>query len=403
MKIAIIGDVHLGANYSLGTKDIANGSNTRLIDYQNTLLATIDSAVDMGCKYLCFTGDIFELRSPSIKQQELFSYALRYAIERGILEIFVTVGNHDQQRVTGATTLSYIKELPLEHIHIFDDMDVFTVYEDGEAKANLIFMPYRDRKWMETSTSSEAIEKLDEQLAFCLASIDNDAKKIVVGHMTIENTMWMLDKYDDLYNNSNELLLPISMFNSIDITVMGHVHTPGLVSKNPMIIYTGSMEKRGAFEDHKKKYLVIDLENQKVNTYEEPCREIFDIKLDLSGTSRGENITSYIAGKIDVFAESNALDNAIVRVLLTLKAEDDKFCSTKILESHLYDNHNVHFVPEIKPSLTFSRQARDNTITEQASDTDSFKRYVERQFASHENLGELIEAGLEIIRVNGDA
>lgn len=403
MKVAVIGDVHLGANYSLGTKDIANGNNTRLLDYQNTLLATMDYVIELGCKQLCFTGDIFEHRSPSLKEQELFSYALRYGLESGLDDIHVSLGNHDQNRVTGASTLSYIKELPLEHIHIHDDMDVFTVYENGEAKINLIFMPYRDRRWLNCTTSAEAIEKIDEQLTFCLASIGNDAKKMVVGHMTIENTLWMLDKYDELYNNSNELLLPVSMFDSVDITVMGHVHTPGLVSNKPLIIYSGSMEKRGAFEDHKKKYLVVDVDEQKINTYDEPCREIFDISLDFSGSSHGESVTDDVIKRIDSFAEGNDLKDSIVRVILTLKAEDDKFCSIKLIESHLYNNHYVHWVPEIKPSLTFSRQARDVSITEQSSDTDSFKRYVERQFASNENLDELIEAGLEIIRSNGES
>jgi len=41
MKIGVIGDVHLGASYSLGKKDYIKGINSRLVDYDNTLIETI--------------------------------------------------------------------------------------------------------------------------------------------------------------------------------------------------------------------------------------------------------------------------------------------------------------------------------------------------------------------------
>lgn len=399
MKIGVIGDVHLGASYSLGKKDHRAGINTRLVDYNSTLIKTIDAIVERGCSQIVFTGDIFEHRTPSVKQQEFFSAALRHAIESGIEHVHIVVGNHDQQRITGATTISYIKELPLSNIHVYDDVDLYKVEVDGTPLANLIFMPYRDRKWFSTDSSDLAIKQVDEMLSYCLSSIDNDATKICIGHMTMEGTLHMLDAYADLYN-SNDLLLPIDMFNSVDITIMGHVHTPGQVSKDPLILYSGSMEKRGAFESHDKKYVVIDLDQKSVKSYTEPCRPLYDIAITFSD-SYGEELMDEIVAQIDEYADESALEDSIVRMLLTIPAEDDKFCNVRKIETYLREEHRIHHCVEIKPSLIFSRQARDSTITESSTDTEAFGRYIRKTFKDSELCENILKTGLEIIGKEG--
>lgn len=403
MIIGIIGDVHLGASYSLGKKDNVLGINTRLADYNTTLIKTIDLLVEAGCKYLVFTGDIFEHRTPSVKQQELFSAALRHAIESGIKDVFIVVGNHDQQRITRATTISYIKELPLENIHVFDEMDLVTIRgDDGQPIANLILMPYRDRKWFETDSNKLAIEQLDEMLSYHVSSIDNDAIKILVGHMTIEGTLWMLDDYSDLYNDGNDLILPASMFKSIDITVMGHVHTPGVISKSPFIYYVGSMEKRGAFESHDKKFCIVDLEKKKFKPLVEPCRNLYDLKIDLSNDIHSTSLMEKILAEVDTFGNENNLKASIVRALITISADDDKFCNPKDIEAYLHEKYEIEHCVEIKPSLIFSRQARDSAITEHVSDTEAFSRYIKSSYKGSDLKDEILSKGLEIITSGDD-
>lgn len=394
--IGVIGDVHYGASYSLGKKDLTTGSNSRLFDYDDTLIYTVDQLVEKGCRYLVFTGDIFEHRNPTVKQQERFSAALRYAIEKGIKKIFIVVGNHDQQRITGASTLSYIKELPLENIFVFDEIDSYTVIEEGQPVANLFFLPYRDRKWMNVKTSAEAIEQIDSILSYHVSAVDNAAPKILVGHMTVEGTIWMLDRYSELYDVANELILPIDMFRIFNITIMGHVHTPGIVSKNPFVAYTGSMEKRGAFEDHDKKYTLIDLVNKKVSFLKEPCREIYEIKCDLSNSINGSNTQDIILESIDAFAKEKELKDSVVKLDLTLQSDDEKYCNPKDLESYFYSKYEVNNCIEIKPNFIFSRQSRDSLITETASNRDSFSRYINMTDDSHLKA-EILSAGLEII------
>lgn len=398
MKIAVIGDLHYGSSFSLGKKNNLTGINTRLTDIHNTLIKTINLIIADGCEYIVFTGDIFEHRAPSVKQQELFSAALRHAIEGGIKQVFIVVGNHDQQRITRATTISYIKELPLNNIHVYDEMDMVEIKnDDGVVMANLIFMPFRDRKWFETDSNKLAIDQLDEALSYHLASIDNEGLKILVGHMTIEGTLWMLDDYSDLYNDGNDLILPTDMFRGIDITVMGHVHTPGVISKSPFIYYVGSMEKRGAFESHDKKFCIIDLEKKKFRPVTEPCRNIFDIKINLSNDTYSAALMDKLIAEVDDFATTHNLKDSIVRMVITIIAEDDKFCNAKALESYLYNTYSIEHCVEIKPSLVFSRQSRDSSITEHTSDTDAFSKYINTAYSGSGLKNNILSMGLEII------
>lgn len=397
MKLAIIGDVHFGACYSLGQKDPTTGLNTRLVDYSKTLERTIDQIVSEGCEEIIFTGDIFESRHPSVVQQKLFSQNLAYALNQGIKSIDIVIGNHDQQRVQDANTLSYLQELDLHNIKVHEDISWRKLEKDGQVVANLIFMPYRDRKWLGDDTYADAIAKIRSSLSYIIGEIDNQAPKIIVGHYAIEGTMFA-EEYAELYGD-NELYLPKSMFGDIDITVMGHVHTPYVLSDEPYIAYVGSMEKRGAFESHKKKYALIDLISRSVEYKDEPCREIYEFKLDLSSQIYAEELMNKVIREWDKFAAEHSVAESIVKITLSILAEDSKFLEVKQLEELLKDKNKVEHCVPIKPLLFSSRQARDANITEHSSDEDAFARFIKNTMSEYEFLDDIVGTGLDIIRL----
>jgi exonuclease SbcD len=397
MKIAIIGDVHFGANYSLGQKDSVTGLNTRLKDYSKTLERTIDEIVSDGCEEIVFTGDIFETRHPSVVQQKLFSQNLAYALSQGIKSIDIVIGNHDQQRVHDANTLSYLQELNLHNIKVHEDIAWRKLEKNGVVVANLIFMPYRDRKWIGDDTYYDAIAKIKSSFTYILGEIDNQAPKIVIGHFAIEGTMFA-EEYAELYGN-NELYLPKSMFNEIDITIMGHVHTPYVLSDEPYIAYVGSMEKRGAFENHKKKYAIIDLQNKRVEYKDEPCRDIYELKLDLSSQIYADELMSKVTKEIDKFAQSTDLKDSIIKISIFILAEDSRFLEPKHLEEYVKDKYKVEYCTPIKPLLFSPRQARDAHITEHSSDEEAFARFVKNTMSEYEFIDDIIGTGLDIIRL----
>jgi DNA repair exonuclease SbcCD nuclease subunit len=394
MRIGFIGDVHLGASLSLSSKDISVGMPSRQEDYFVTLKFTIKSLFDNGARYLVFTGDIFEHRLPTIKQQECFSNALSFALELGFKQILICVGNHDQLRTINSTNLSYLKELRLPQIKVCDEIECIQIEEDGKVLCNLISIPYRDKRWYSVATNAEALDALDNEFSLAVSSIDNDAPKVVVGHMTVEGTLWMVEEYADLYNG-NELVLPQAMFNDINVTVMGHVHTPGVISKKPLIFYTGSMEKRGGFEDHDKKYFIVDLASRKLIDFIEPCRNIYDISISFVEKPMGKALLIELKKAIDQFCAGKSLKDSIIKFNLRLQASDEKYCDSDELANYMIERYEVSHCIEAKPSLVFNRQARDENITERTSEEDAYRRYIENEYALHPLKIDILENGLE--------
>ena len=399
MKVAIIGDIHLGANYKLGRNHPELHVNSRLIDYTNTLETTIREVIELGAEEIIFTGDIFEHRHPSPKQQEIFSKQLHLAYARGISRIHIVVGNHDQQRQNTTTTISYLKELNLPHVRVYDELRYETLEFHGKPVANVIFMPYRDRIWLGAESHSDAVRMLREQLEGKLELMDDNLPRILIGHMAIEGTFFD-EGYRDMYSE-NQLMLPKDMFEGINVTLMGHVHKPEIVSHNPYIAYVGSMEKTGGFETHDKVFAMLDLEKAEVVYHKEPCRDIFDINLDYSSLVMGEDLFTQIQQDIDSFAGTHVLESSIVKGEVKISFEDDKYFNARKVSNYIRDVYKTHICHELRKSVYSPRQARDERITEDISDVSALRMYLENTIDDTSLRDEILKAGAEIIKVVG--
>ena len=58
MKVAILGDTHIGAVFGLG-RPIEGGSNTRIKDYEATMDYAIQHCIDNDIDVFIQTGDLF--------------------------------------------------------------------------------------------------------------------------------------------------------------------------------------------------------------------------------------------------------------------------------------------------------------------------------------------------------
>ena len=400
VKIGVIGDVHLGANQWAGRQHPVLNVNTRLLDYAETLDITIDEMAAAGVTEIVFTGDIFEHRFPSIVQQKIFSQSLHRALTKGIERIHIVIGNHDQQRIHATTTLSYLKELNLANIRVYDEMTLRTIEWFNRPIANIVFMPYRDRLWVEQDNHSDAIETIQRELDATLSVRNNSIPTILIGHMTIEGT-FVDEAYKDLYGE-NQLTLPRSMFNNINVTLMGHIHKPDVLSYSTYIAYVGSMEKRGGFENHDKLYAIIDLETASVEYHKEPCRNMLDMTLDYSSVIQGEQLMDRIREDMISYANENELLGSIVRPTIRICAEDEQFLDTRSVSAQLRDTHGAHFCSEIKPEVITSRQSRDDRITEGISHIQALQMFLENSVDDVEVRKMLIDAGVDIINAAGD-
>jgi DNA repair exonuclease SbcCD nuclease subunit len=386
--IGIIGDCHLGASTKAGPKDPVSGVSSRLMDYYTTLIWAIDALVPT-CTTLVFTGDIFEHRYPQMVQQQLFSAALRHAISRGAEKIIILEGNHDQQRTSDTSTLAYLAELQLPNILVARTPQ--TVDIDGH---KLHLFPYRDRRYYGVATYAEAIVAADSQIQD-LAANNGAQTNLLVGHMALEGTFFP-EEEAELYTD-NELMLPKSSFSKFHLTLMGHVHTPGQISANPPIFYVGSLEKRGAFEAHKKQVVIIDPDQKSMSWVDLPCRNFFEYNLVVpkSGVEFQAFVDKGLADQIG----QDEIKDAIIKINIRIKADDIGRYDVDSIRAFLQKRGVFFCLPPIM-SVESERVSRSE-IKEQTSDTDTWSQYIANSVDNADLASRLIEMGNSIIAEEG--
>ena len=109
MRAIVCGDVHIGAVFGLGGP-AKNGGNTRVDDYAETLNWIVDYTINSNAEVFIQTGDLFEVRNPTLEHMAIADAALK-RLSRANIATFIIMGNHDYKRV-GTSYTSSILSLP---------------------------------------------------------------------------------------------------------------------------------------------------------------------------------------------------------------------------------------------------------------------------------------------------
>jgi len=99
MKVAAIGDAHLGRSY-LNVVDPATGVNQRERDFEQSFEAAVDLALAQRPDVVAWLGDIFDHPRPTYRSFRLAQRALTKIRAHGAQCVIIT-GNHDTPRLPG--------------------------------------------------------------------------------------------------------------------------------------------------------------------------------------------------------------------------------------------------------------------------------------------------------------
>lgn len=377
MKIAILGDPHFGAGYSLGKIDTYRQLNSRLIDHSNTFDYVIDQIADDGVSHLVVTGDIYEHRRPEASQIAIFSEKLSHLADLGIHSHLV-VGNHDLIRAHKTTTIDMLHQLKLPMVHIHSDVDSFYCEDArGGPGLNLVFFPFRTRYMLQCPTNEKAVEYLSSRLEYEVSSLETMAPTVLIGHFALQGAKSQdisLEKHA-LY----EIVLPLSMFSDLDMTIMGHIHQFQILSEKPLIAHLGSMERTDFGEAKYPKYfMTVETQNDDDSLAYAfkplPVRALYDITIDCAG--KGDGVMAHVLGWLDDFASKRKMFGAIVRVEILVDEKDARTVNTAAVYSKLVKDMAVHNCVGVTTTIVTQRQLRDSSITERLRPLDAFERYL---------------------------
>ena len=97
MRIAALGDAHLGRSYFPYTVD---GVNQRELDFEQSFDGAVDLALDQQPDLIVWLGDIFDHPRPTYRSYRLAQRALARIRDHGVRVALIT-GNHDTPRIPG--------------------------------------------------------------------------------------------------------------------------------------------------------------------------------------------------------------------------------------------------------------------------------------------------------------
>jgi len=396
MKIGIIGDTHFGAGYNLGKIDSATQLNSRLLDYKNTFNSIIDKHVAKGVKLIVLPGDIFETKHPTSAQLNTFSRCIKRAVNKG-LEVVIAAGNHDQQRAISTTTLDIFNELELDNVTVYQNMGAHTIL-DGNRKINLFLMPYRDRRMIGSQANSEAIEVISGRLD-ALVDKEGGDLKIAIGHFMLDKSAG--DDNPDTFS-INELILPLSMFQNLDATIMGHVHRHNVLSKkDPVIMYVGSMEKVSFGEQlHKKVSIILDTDDiNKFEVIKTRVRPLYDMIFDYTESNHRykRTINQKIIEDIDAFNAKHNTRNTIVKFFAKVQEGDLYHVNHNFIREHILSK-DVKYLASMQIVSVSSRQLRNKDITETVNTKEAFSSFISDQLETVSLKKKLLKYGAKIIK-----
>ncbi len=363
------GDFHLGKNTNLGKTSIGNTLNSREVDQFNILDWILDQCVENHADHLFLKGDIFEEPKPNINLVSTFLGWLKKCSDFGIT-VHIIIGNHDVLRVenTYISPLDIVEQSEIENIHVYKNID--TIFIDNIAYT---LLPFRDRKSLNCSSNKEAVDQIAGMLDYELALIPKHYKKVLLGHLALEGSLFVGDEVDDM---DNELFLPIEIAKKYDYSWFGHVHAPQVLNKSPYVAHIGSIDISNFGESKHDKILVLFNDNG-FSEIKIPNRKYNNISIVIP--KEITDTTEYVLNALKGFE----IKNNIVKLEVNLEDGSSVALDKSKIEKELKDSgvFNLSSFTQTKQTKAVKKNSSVDTKIEFS---DAIKKWSESEIEADE-------------------
>lgn len=280
MRIIHCSDLHLDSKMeaNLDKEKSKQRKNEILLSFQNM----VNFANENDVKIIIIAGDLFDKNKVSLKAKNIVKDAI---INNPNIDFIYLKGNHDEE--------SFITEGIPENLKLFNGDD-WTSYK----YENIVI------------TGIEFGKKDNYEIYESLMLNQNDFN-IVVLHGQESNYADQKDKAEII--NLKEL-----KNKNIDYLALGHIHKYKIdkLDNRGLYCYSGCLEGRGFDECGDKGFVLLDIENNKLNSefIKNSKRNLEEIEIDISDTMT----TTEVEAKIDEKIKNISRDN-LIKIILTGK------------------------------------------------------------------------------------
>ncbi len=318
-------DVHLGMeNY--GRIDPGTGLSSRLVDFLRALDTIVDYALEHGIELAIFAGDAYKSRDPSPTHQREFARRIRRLSAAGI-PTFLLVGNHDLPNAPSrAHTIEIFDTLGVDNVIVAKQPGTFRI-ETGGGPVQIVALPWvtrsallaRDEYKNKNLAEINAIlaEKIELIISGEIAALDPEVPSILVAHGSVFGAQYGSERSVML---GHDVLIPRRLVTdpAWDYVALGHIHRHQVVSEQPPVVYSGSIERIDFGEEREDKgFVVAEVERGHTRWEFVPlaARPLVTIEVEATDDDPTGQVLAAIAGR-DV-AE------AVVRVIIHTTADKE--------------------------------------------------------------------------------
>ena len=222
MKVAAIGDAHLGRSYySVTTPE---GLNQRERDFELSFEAAVDRALAQSPDLVVWLGDVFDHPRPTYRSFRVAQRALARIRDHGVAAVVIS-GNHDTPRMPGTGSPYSALADTFPEVHFAHRLQ----YERFELPGLVV---HAVPQMMSVEATIEALHEANAQRSL-------DRSNLLLTHPRVPQVQ---PKYADI----NEIEVDAGELQS-DFVLLGHFHVHTKVADN--IWYAGSTDSFSFADD----------------------------------------------------------------------------------------------------------------------------------------------------------
>ena len=405
MRILHFSDLHIGVeNY--GRVDPQTGLSTRLLDFLSTLDELVEYALSQQVDLVLLAGDAYKGRDPSQTQQREFAKRLARLSSAGV-PVFLLVGNHDLPYALGrATAIEIFPTLQVANIFVGDQPKTYTVTtRDGPLQIVAVPWPNRSKLLSREASRSLSMEQVRERIEETLTrgietmvgALDPSIPAVLTGHVTINGATTGTER--SMMLGQDHSLLPSAVHKpQLDYVALGHIHRHQVLRDNPMVVYSGSLQRVDFSEEGDTKgFCVIDLDpsappGQRMTDFRfQPVQARPFLTIEVAVHPGAADPTRTVVGAI----KRRVVEDSIVRLKISLPAG---------LEAHLREEDlrealgSAHYVAAIAKEVEQERRTRiPSDVAEGLAPMDALRLYLESRNLGPERREQMLTVAEELV------
>jgi len=407
MKILHFADLHLGVE-SYGHLNPETGLSTRLEDFLKALDQVVDYALENKVDIVLFCGDAYKSREPSQTQQREFAKRINRLSTNGI-PIFLLIGNHYLPNAIGrATTTEIFDILTIKNVYVSNRPDIYHI-KTNNGTLQIASLPWLRRSLLLTKAESKNLnfdqinQRLQEVLTNIIAAnvqkLDPKLPSVLAAHVWVSGAQIGSERLMTI-GQEHALLLSNVADPAFDYVALGHIHKHQVLSQNPPVVYSGSLERLDFSEEEDAKgFYLVEIESDKetgkrqvsFNFHPVIGRRFITISLAIEP----QDTTPTLTVLKSISEQEDKVKDAIVRLNISLPAEIEGQLRDNDIRNALKEAHYFTIAKDVKRE---TRLRLAGWAAEEITPLDALKAYLEAKKTPPERTKTLLQYGEKLIQ-----